>query len=163
MLAFTTELDWIYSFFLRTLQKSLDFTFILIHINCGGEKNKLLHHLNVLFSEKKIDAILPLTPSSSDLFSVRPGTVYCCVFNLCVLRPSLWLTPTASAQQFEAEGSWQTQKGFWDMQPYEFFIHSPPPTLASSLQLAVLSLLSLTSIVSCSRRASTPASPLNGG
>lgn len=64
MLAFTTELDWIYSFFfLRTLQRSLDFTFILIHINCGGgKKNKLLHHLNVLFSEKKIDAILPLTP-----------------------------------------------------------------------------------------------------
>lgn len=96
----------------------------------------------------------------SDLYSLWSGTVYRCVFNLCVFQPSLWLTPTTPAQQFEAEGSWQTQKGFWDMQPYEFFIHSPPPTLASSRRSLPLS---LTSIVSCSHHASTPASPLNGG
>lgn len=79
-------------------------------------------------------------PTFNDLYCLSSGTVYRSSFNLCVFLPSLWLTPATPARQFEAEGSWQTQKGFWDMQPYEFFIHSPPPTLASSLELAVLSL-----------------------
>lgn len=100
-------------------------------------KKKLLHHLNLFCYEKKIEVILPLTPLL--VICIPYGlAVSCCVFNLCVFRPSLLPTPTAPAQQFQAKGSWQTQKGFWDMQPYEFFIHFPPPTIASFLKLAVV-------------------------
>lgn len=52
---------------------------------------------------------------------------FACVY---VCLESLWLSPTTPALQFKAEKSWQKQKGFWDVQPYEFFIHFPMPTLA---------------------------------
>lgn len=69
---------------------------------------------------------------------------------MCLSRLSLWQGPAAPpARQFEAEDSWQRQKGFWDLQPYEFFIQFPPPDSSPPLSL-LLSLSSLTSIVSCS-------------
>lgn len=80
--------------------------------------------------------------------------------------PFPWHSPITPAQQFEAEHYWQRRKGFWDLQPYEFFIYFPPPTLTYLLPISVfvslvfslplpppiacLPSLSLTTIVFCS-------------
>lgn len=121
-------------------------TLSLLHINY---KEKILCRLSLLCYKKKIDVILLLTPLSLIYFPYGLAQFFVGSLICMFLDQSFWLTPTASAQQFEAEGSWQTQKGFWDMQPYEFFIYLPPPTLASSLELCVLFL--------CHRRALSPA------
>lgn len=77
--------------------------------------------------------------------------------------PLIWCFPLPPhlPSSSEPKGSWQRQRGFWDPQPYEFFIHLSQPTLASPPLLSFLAIasalpLSLTSIVCCSGCDSAP-------
>lgn len=162
-MAFVTVLDWINFFYEHfegvwsTLCYHFDFNTYKL-----WRKKQLLRHLNLLCYEKKIYVILLLTPLS--VICIPYGLAQFIILPLiCVFsdHPFGWLPPPLPRSlRARAPGKHRRAFGTCNLMNFSFpSLRQLSPPLSNSHSLP----LSLTSIVSCSHHASTPASPLNGG